>query len=107
MESGQGLICDLMAFTYFLSVDISPNKKYKSSMKVKTSITLSEEILHAIDQNLGESKNRSAFIEYSLRDYLLKRSKALRNEKDLEILNRNSKRLNKEAEDVLTYQVEF
>jgi metal-responsive CopG/Arc/MetJ family transcriptional regulator len=76
-------------------------------MKVKTSITLSEEILHAIDQILGESKNRSAFIEYALRDYLLKRSKALRNEKDLEILNRNSKRLNKEAQDVLTYQVEF
>lgn len=76
-------------------------------MKVKTSITLSEEILHAIDQILGESKNRSAFIEYALRDYLRKRSITLRNEKDLEILNKNSKRLNREAEDVLTYQVEF
>lgn len=65
------------------------------------------EILHAIDRILGESKNRSAFIEYALRDYLRKRSKTLRNEKDLEILNKNSKRLNREAEDVLTYQVEF
>lgn len=76
-------------------------------MKVKTSITLSEDILLAIDQILGKSKSRSAFIEYALRDYLRKRSKTLRNEKDLEILNRNSKRLNREAEDVLTYQVEF
>ena len=76
-------------------------------MKVKTSITLSQDILQAIDQILGESKNRSAFIEYALRDYLRKRSKMAQNEKDLEILNRNSKRLNREAEDVLTYQVEI
>jgi metal-responsive CopG/Arc/MetJ family transcriptional regulator len=76
-------------------------------MKVKTSITLSEEILHAIDQILGESKNRSAFIEHALRDYLKKRSNKIRDNKDLEILNRNSKRLNREAEDVLKYQVEF
>ena len=76
-------------------------------MKTKTSITLSEDILQAIDQNLGESKNRSAFIERALRDYLGRRTKALRNDRDLEILNKHSKRLNREAEDVLTYQVEF
>ena len=76
-------------------------------MKIKTSITLSEEILQAIDQNLGDSKNRSAFIEHALRDYLKKRSIALRNDKDLEILNKHSKRLNREAEDVLSYQVDL
>ena len=76
-------------------------------MKVKTSITLSAEILHAIDQILGDSRNRSAFIEHALRDYLRKRSKKLRDDRDLEIINKNSRRLNREAEDVLTYQVEF
>ena len=76
-------------------------------MKVKTSITLSEEVLREIDQISGKSKNRSAFIEIALRDYLKKRAKKLRDDRDLEILNRNSKRLNREAEDVLSYQVEL
>jgi metal-responsive CopG/Arc/MetJ family transcriptional regulator len=75
-------------------------------MKIKTSITLSEDVLRAIDQINGESKNRSAFIELALREYLKKKAKKLRDEKDLEILNKSSKRLNREAEDVLAYQVE-
>jgi len=76
-------------------------------MKVKTSITLSEEVLREIDQISGESKNRSAFIEIALRDYLKKKAKKLRDDRDLEILNKNSNRLNREAEDVLSYQVEL
>jgi metal-responsive CopG/Arc/MetJ family transcriptional regulator len=76
-------------------------------MKVKTSITLSEEVLREIDRISGESKNRSAFIEIALRDYLKKKAKKLRDDRDLEILNKNSKRLNREAEDVLSYQVEL
>ncbi len=55
-------------------------------MKIKTSITLSEDILQAIDQIFGKSKNRSAFIEYALRDYLEKRSRKLRADKYLEII---------------------
>ena len=86
---------------------MSSNRRYKGSMKVKTSITLSEDLLYTIDQILGESKNRSAFIELALRDYLRNRSKMLRDDNDLEILNRNSKRLNREAGDVLAYQVEL
>ena len=76
-------------------------------MKIKTSITLSEEVLRAIDQISGESKNRSAFIELAIRDYLKKKAKKLRDDRDLEILNQNSKRLNREAEDVLSYQIEL
>ena len=60
-----------------------------------------------IDQIIGKSKNRSAFIENAVRDYIEKRAKKLRNDKDLDILNKNSKRLNQEAEDVLSYQVEL
>ena len=76
-------------------------------MKVKTSITLSEDVLRAIDQISGESINRSAFIELALKDYLAKKAKKMRDQRDLEILNNSSKRLNSEAEDVLTYQVEL
>lgn len=76
-------------------------------MKIKTSITLSEEVLLEIDQISGESRNRSAFIEIAIRDFLKKRAKKIRDDRDLEILNRNSKRLNREAEDVLSYQVEL
>jgi metal-responsive CopG/Arc/MetJ family transcriptional regulator len=76
-------------------------------MKIKTSITLSEEVLREIDQISAESKSRSAFIEIAIRDYLKKRAKKNRDDRDLEILNRNSKRLNREAEDVLSYQVEL
>jgi len=76
-------------------------------MKIKTSITLSEEVLLEIDQISGESRNRSAFIEIAIRDFLKNRAKKIRDDRDLEILNRNSKRLNREAEDVLSYQVEL
>ena len=76
-------------------------------MKIKTSITLSEDVLESIDHIVGKSKNRSAFIENALRDYLEKRAKKLRDKRDLEILNKNSERLNREAEDVLSYQVEL
>jgi len=76
-------------------------------MKIKTSITLSEEVLREIDQISGESRNRSAFIENAIQAYLKKRAKKISDDRDLEILNRNSKRLNREAEDVLSYQVEL
>lgn len=76
-------------------------------MKIKTSITLSEEVLREIDQISGESRNRSAFIENAIQDYLKKRAKKISDDRDLEILNRNSKRLNREAEDVLSFQVEL
>jgi len=76
-------------------------------MKIKTSITLSEEVLLEIDQISGQSRNRSAFIEIAIRDFLKKRAKKIRDDRDLEILNKNSKRLNREAEDVLSYQVEL
>jgi len=76
-------------------------------MKIKTSITLSEEVLLEIDKISGQSRNRSAFIEIAIRDFLKKRAKKIRDDRDLEILNKNSKRLNREAEDVLSYQVEL
>lgn len=74
-------------------------------MKVKTSITLSEDLLEAIDQRSSQYKNRSDFIEAALRAYIEKIVREEQDAKDLAILNSQADRLNEEAADVLTYQV--
>lgn len=40
-------------------------------MKLKTSITLSDEILRAIDQHIGEYKSRSEFLEIAARKLII------------------------------------
>jgi len=70
-------------------------------VRVKTSITLPEELLKSIDR---ADFNRSAFIERASRAYLARLEKARREAKDAEIINRNATRLNQEAMDVLEYQ---
>lgn len=74
-------------------------------MKVKTSITLSEDVLQTVDQLSG--KNRSEFIEKAIRAFIAQLKRDQQNARDLEILNRHADRLNQEAADVLTYQVEL
>ena len=74
-------------------------------MKIKTSITLSEDLLEAIDQRSGRFKNRSDFIEAAVRAYITQIIRNEQNAKDLAILNSQADRLNEEAADVLTYQV--
>jgi len=74
-------------------------------MKVKTSITLSEKLLKAIDQQSGKYKNRSEFIEVALWNFITQTIRDDQNARDLEIINKNADQLNQEAEDVLTYQV--
>jgi len=74
-------------------------------MKVKTSITLSEDVVEAIDKWSGEFKNRSDFIEAAVRAYVAQILRQERDAKDLAILNREADRLNQEAADVLEYQV--
>ena len=74
-------------------------------MKRKTSITLSEEILREIDELCSQYGNRSLLIEQAIRDFLAAEAKRKRDIQDIEILNRRADDLNKEAEDVLSYQV--
>ncbi len=74
-------------------------------MKIKTSVTLSEDLLKAIDDQSGPQKNRSEFIENALRAYMNQVIRDQQNAKDLEIINRQADRLNEEAADVLSYQV--
>jgi metal-responsive CopG/Arc/MetJ family transcriptional regulator len=75
-------------------------------MKVKTSITLSEDLLRAIDERAGH-KNRSDFIETTLRACMAQIIRDEQNAKDVEIINLRADDLNKEAEDVLAYQVKL
>jgi Arc/MetJ-type ribon-helix-helix transcriptional regulator len=74
-------------------------------MKVKTSITLSNEVLAAIDRHSGEFRSRSEFLEASAREFLTHLARAATERQDLEIINRRAAMLNAEAEDVLSYQV--
>ncbi|MFT5367066.1 MAG: metal-responsive CopG/Arc/MetJ family transcriptional regulator [Candidatus Latescibacterota bacterium] len=76
-------------------------------MKTKTSITLSEDLLKEIDRYLGRSGNRSAFFEMAVRDYLAQKAHQMNEARDLEILNQQADILNREAKDVLSYQVEL
>ncbi len=75
-------------------------------MKVKTSVTLSEDIVKAVDQIANGEESRSEVIERLLRERFVQMSRRKRDLRDLEIINRNADRLNAEAEDVLSYQVE-
>jgi metal-responsive CopG/Arc/MetJ family transcriptional regulator len=76
-------------------------------MKIKTSITISEDLINEIDNYLGLSGNRSALIEQALKAFLTAKAHQKREAKDLEILNKRTKTLNEEAADVLSYQVEI
>jgi metal-responsive CopG/Arc/MetJ family transcriptional regulator len=76
-------------------------------MKVKTSVTLSEELIHQIDTLLSQYGTRSAVIERAVRDFLATEVQRQREARDLEILNRRAEALNAEAADVLSYQIEL
>ncbi len=73
-------------------------------MKEKTSITLSGDVLTAIDRLAGSKQSRSAFIERVLREFLRQRARAAVQARDLERINAAAQRLNAEAADVMEYQ---
>jgi len=74
-------------------------------MKVKTSITVDKGLLEMVDQLSGQYRNRSEFIEAALQAYIAQMTRREQNAKDLEIINQRADALNKEALDVLDYQV--
>jgi metal-responsive CopG/Arc/MetJ family transcriptional regulator len=71
-------------------------------VRVKASVTLPEDLLRRIDK---VNRNRSAFLERASLYYLSRLELAARDARALEIINSNARRLNREAEDVLEYQV--
>lgn len=72
-------------------------------MKEKTSITLSRDLLAAVDRLSGDEP-RSAFIERVLRLHVRSLKRAERDAADLERLNRAADELNAEAAEVLEHQ---
>ena len=79
----------------------------KSSIKEKTSITLSRDVLSGIDRLAGSKRSRSAVIEGVLRLYLRQRERERINARDLELLNRAADSLNAEMADVLKDQADI
>ena len=75
-------------------------------MKIKTSITLSEDLLTTIDEMAVEYKNRSEFIEITLRKALARMIRAKQDARDIIIINRHIDELNAEIEDALHYQID-
>lgn len=74
-------------------------------MRIKTSVTLSQDVLKAVDKLSKSYKSRSEFVEIALRAFIAQTIRNQKNSSDLEIINRRADALNSEAEDVLAYQV--
>jgi metal-responsive CopG/Arc/MetJ family transcriptional regulator len=73
-------------------------------MKVKTSLTLSEDLLANIDKLAGSKVSRSAFIEQILRESLARRAQARREAREVAAINRHAAQLNIEMSDALSFQ---
>jgi len=88
-----------------LAIESVMKEWYNGGMKVKTSVTLSKELLIAIDRSMRQRKNRSDFLEAAAWAYIEQTEREALGERDREIINRNADRLNAEASDVLDYQM--
>lgn len=67
------------------------------------SIDMSDEIAQELYRRAPEPKSRRQLVEAAFRKYFAESDR----ENELELLNANAEELNREAEDVLTYQVQF
>lgn len=76
-------------------------------MKIKTSITLSDDLLLMIDERAGAYKNRSEFIEITLRKALARMNRIQQDTRDILIINKHVDELNAELEDALGYQIKI
>ena len=74
---------------------------------MKTSVSLSKDVIALIDQHADGERNRSAFIELAVRTYLEMIRRKRRDHGDVQAINRLSAKLNREAQDVLGYQAEL
>ena len=76
-------------------------------MKLKTSVTLSEDVLATIDRATKKGHSRSQTIERLLREGLAARARRAADQRDLAVINQHADALNAEADDVLRYQVDL
>jgi metal-responsive CopG/Arc/MetJ family transcriptional regulator len=71
-------------------------------VRVKTSITLPADLLERVDR---VDSNRSAFLERAALVYLARLEQSQRDHRDIAIINRHARRLNREALETLEYQM--
>lgn len=76
-------------------------------MKVKTSVTLSEDLVKTVRRAGRKGESRSETIERLVRLGLLTEARRAADARDLALINEHADRLNAEAADVLGYQVEW
>ena len=74
-------------------------------MRTKTYISLPDDLLQLMDRFAARYKNRSDFVETALRVFIAQLIRNEQHARDLEIINQRAEQLNKEAMDVLAYQV--
>jgi len=76
-------------------------------MRVKTSVTIDEKVLRAIDRAATPGRSRSRIIEDAARDYLTRQARTARDTRDRELIDQAADALNREMEDVLSYQADL
>jgi hypothetical protein len=96
----------LEIFIFITLLAFIPPWWYNIHMKVKTSISLSSDILEKVQRVTSEG-TRSEFIEKAIWYYLDILQRDNRNKRDLDIINESALRLNNEANDILGFQVQL
>ena len=76
-------------------------------MKVKTSVTLSEDILKRLARAARKGESRSQTVERLVQEGLASRERRSADAEELARINRHADSLNAEALDVLEYQGEL
>lgn len=75
-------------------------------MKVKTSITLTKELLQEIDARIeSQQRSRSEFIEEAVRAFLAHADRIALQDREAALLRKHAAALNAEMADILEYQV--
>jgi metal-responsive CopG/Arc/MetJ family transcriptional regulator len=73
-------------------------------MKLKTSLTLSEDLVAELDRLAGPNISRSSFIEQILRAFVDARLQGQRHAREVAAINRHAAKLNIEMRDALAFQ---
>jgi metal-responsive CopG/Arc/MetJ family transcriptional regulator len=73
-------------------------------MKVKTSLTLSADLIARIDKLAGSKVSRSSYIDQILRDFLDGLAQARKDAREIAAINRHAAELNAEMSDALSFQ---
>jgi len=71
---------------------------------MKTSLTLSGDLIARIDKLAGSKVSRSSYIEQILRDFVDGRAQARKDAREIAAINRHAAQLNAEMSDALSFQ---